>query len=30
VSVSAVNFDSETVNNIRFCGPEAPPVYCGA
>jgi hypothetical protein len=30
VSVSAVNFDSETVNNVTFCGPEAPPVYCGA
>ena len=25
VSVSAVNFDSETVRNVSFCGPEAPP-----
>lgn len=30
VSVSAVNFDSETVHNVSFCGPEAPPSYCGA
>jgi hypothetical protein len=30
VSVGAVNFDSVTVRNVRFCGPEAPPSYCGA
>jgi hypothetical protein len=30
VSVGAVNFDSETVHNVSFCGPEAPPSYCGA
>jgi hypothetical protein len=30
VSVSAVNFDSETVRNVSFCGPQAPPSYCGA
>lgn len=30
VSVGAVNFDSVTVRNVRFCGPEAPPTYCGA
>lgn len=30
VSVGAVNFDSVTVRNVKFCGPEAPPSYCGA
>ena len=30
VSVDAVSFDSVAVRNVRFCGPEAPPVYCGA
>ena len=30
VTVDAVRFDSVTVSAVRFCGPYAPPSYCGA
>ena len=30
VTVDAVRFDSVTVHAVRFCGPYAPPSYCGA
>jgi hypothetical protein len=30
VTVDAVRFDSATVHAVSFCGPYAPPSYCGA
>jgi hypothetical protein len=30
VTVNAVRFGSATVNAVSFCGPYAPPSYCGA